>query len=57
MIYDLGKIKKMFADGDALINERPELLTMHIDQIFDELDDGTGNDAYSLGGYDTCKND
>ena len=41
MIEDLGKIKKMFADGDALINERPELLTMHIDQIFDELDDGT----------------
>lgn len=41
MIHDLEKVKKMFADGDALIKEKPELLTMHIDQIFDELDDGT----------------
>lgn len=41
MIRDLEKVKKMFADADALIKEKPELLTMHIDQIFDELDDGT----------------
>lgn len=41
MISDLEEVKKMFADGDALIKEKPELLTMHIDQIFDELDDGT----------------
>lgn len=38
---DLDEIKKMFIDADNLIREKPELLSMHIDQIFDELDDGT----------------
>ena len=36
---DLDEIKKMFIDADNLIREKPELLSMHIDQIFDELDD------------------
>lgn len=38
MIYDLDEVKEMFADADSIIKERPELLSMHIDDIFDEFD-------------------
>lgn len=43
MIHDLAEVKTMFDDADKLIGERPELLSMQIDQIFDELNDGTQN--------------
>lgn len=43
MIHDLAEVKTMFDDADKLIEERPELLSMQIDQIFDELNDGTQN--------------
>ena len=38
MIYDLDKVKKMFVEADNVIKERPELLSMHIDEIFEEFD-------------------
>lgn len=38
MIHDLDKVKEMFVDADNVIKERPELLSMHIDEIFEELD-------------------
>ena len=38
MIHDLDKVKKMFVEADNLIKERPELLSMHIDEIFEEFD-------------------
>ncbi len=41
MMHDLEKVRNMFEEADALIKEKPELLSMHIDQIFEELDDGT----------------
>ncbi len=39
MIHDLDKVKEMFVDADSAIKERPELLSMHIDEIFEELDE------------------
>lgn len=41
MIHDLEDVKKMFKTTDEIIRERPELLSMNVDEIFDELDDGT----------------
>ena len=41
MIHDLEDVKKMFKTADEIIQERPELLSMNVDEIFDELDDGT----------------
>lgn len=41
MIHDLENVKKMFKDADEIIRKRPELLSMNVDYIFDELDDGT----------------
>lgn len=41
MMHDLDEVKKMFVDADNLIKERPELFNMDIDEIFDELDDGS----------------
>ena len=38
MIHDLDKVKKMFVEADNVIKERPELLSMHIDEIFEEFD-------------------
>lgn len=38
MIHDLDKVKKMFVEADNVIKERPELLLMHIDEIFEEFD-------------------
>ena len=38
MIPDLDKVKKMFVEADNVIKERPELLSMHIDEIFEEFD-------------------
>lgn len=38
MIHDLDKVKKMFVEADKVIKERPELLSMHIDEIFEEFD-------------------
>lgn len=38
MIHDLDKVKEMFVDADNVIKERPELLSMHIDEIFEEFD-------------------
>ena len=35
------KIKEIFNTADKLIEDRPELLSMDVDSIFDELDDGT----------------
>lgn len=37
MTYDLSEVKKMFADADNIIKERPELSSTSIDQIFEEL--------------------
>lgn len=41
MIYNLEDVKRMFMDADKIIQSRPELLSMDIDEIFDELNDGT----------------
>ena len=41
MIYNLEDVKRMFMDPDKIIQSRPELLSMDIDEIFDELNDGT----------------
>ena len=41
MIHDLNDVKEMFNMADRIICEKPILLTMSTDQIFDELDDGT----------------
>lgn len=41
MIHDLKDVKKMFETADEIIRERPELLSINVDEIFDELDDGT----------------
>lgn len=38
MIHDLDKVKKVFVEADNVIKERPELLSMHIDEIFEEFD-------------------
>lgn len=38
MVHDLDKVKKMFVEADNVIKERPELLSMHIDEIFEEFD-------------------
>ncbi len=39
MIYDLNKVVEMFSLADELISENPTLLSMSMDQIFDELED------------------
>lgn len=41
MIHDLEEVKRMFVDADKIIQSRPELLSMSIDEIFEELNDGT----------------
>lgn len=41
MIHDLEDVKRMFVDADKIIQSRPELLSMNIDEIFEELNDGT----------------
>lgn len=41
MIHDLEEVKKMFKMADEIILEKPSLLSMSTDQIFDALDDGT----------------
>jgi shikimate kinase len=54
MIHDLDEVKKMFVDADNLIKKRPELLSMHIDEIFEELDGTPEMRHIRWGGYDTC---
>ena len=41
MIYDLEEVKEMFKMADKIILQKPSLLSMSTDQIFEELDDGT----------------
>lgn len=41
MIHDLENVNAMFRAADEIIRERPELLSKHVDTIFNELDDGT----------------
>lgn len=38
MIHNLDKVKEMFIEADNVIKERPELLSMHTDEIFEEFD-------------------
>lgn len=38
---EIEKIKEIFKAADQIIKDRPEILSMDIDEIFDELDDGT----------------
>ena len=43
MTYTIDRMKDIFAAADDIIAERPQLLEKKTDDIFNILDDGTGN--------------